>query len=258
MPTVIVVAVHSFELYFRSSAARLSAVLDLFFAEIYFLDELLSTILRRCLVLGSVAIGRLSSLRSVTVAPSTSAATTTASAPPARPAFIILSALCRFSGVLFGSAFCFAHFIFDVIVFFDVGGTLLLDDEPVGLGDARSCDLHITKIIVLVFFLEVEEVGHVKEGIALQAYIDECRLHAWKHARNSSFVDGSREGVFVSPLVVNLGKLIVFQQRDFRLVRRGRYVKFLVHLGSGPLRILRLRRHRTRKRRVRSRDSSCV
>ena len=46
------------------------------------------------------------------------------SAPPARPAFIILSALCRFSGVLFGCAFCFAHFIFDVIVFFDVGASL--------------------------------------------------------------------------------------------------------------------------------------
>ena len=55
-----------------------------------------------------------------------------------------------------------------------------------------------------VFVLRLDEIGDVKEGIALETDLDERRLHAGEHARHFAFVDGAREGVFVLALKVNL------------------------------------------------------
>ena len=44
---------------------------------------------------------------------------------------------------------------------------------------------------------------------ALQAKIDEGRLHAGKHARDFSFVNGACKGVFVLTLVVDFREFVV-------------------------------------------------
>ena len=56
-------------------------------------------------------------------------------------------------------------------------------------------------------FLFLQKVGDVQKRVALQANVDKRRLHARKHARYFAFVNGTREGVFVFALVVNLGEL---------------------------------------------------
>ena len=57
-----------------------------------------------------------------------------------------------------------------------------------------------------VFVFQFQEVGDIEKCIALQANIDECRLHAWKHAGDPAFVDRSGKGVFVFAFVVDLGE----------------------------------------------------
>ncbi len=54
-------------------------------------------------------------------------------------------------------------------------------------------------VLVVVF----EEIGNIKEGVAVQADIDKGRLHARQHAGDSSFVDAAGERVFVLALMVN-------------------------------------------------------
>ncbi len=43
-------------------------------------------------------------------------------------------------------------------------------------------------VLVVVF----EEIRNVEKGVPAEADIDECRLHAWQHARHSTFMDGTR------------------------------------------------------------------
>jgi hypothetical protein len=73
-------------------------------------------------------------------------------------------------------------------------------------------------VLVVVF----EEIGDVQEGIALQAYVDKCRLHARQHPRDSTFMDTARQRVFILPLVENFNYLIVFDHRHscFVAIRR--------------------------------------
>jgi hypothetical protein len=59
-------------------------------------------------------------------------------------------------------------------------------------------------------FLLFQKVGDVEKCVTLQPYIDECRLHTGKDARNTAFVNGTCEGVFVLALVVDFRELIVF------------------------------------------------
>ncbi len=76
---------------------------------------------------------------------------------------------------------------------------------------------------VVVVFFQLHEVGDVKECIALEADIDESRLHSGKDARDAAFVDGSSEGVFVLAFHVDFREKIIFHQAHFGFVRRGRY-----------------------------------
>ena len=46
----------------------------------------------------------------------------------------------------------------------------------------------VSVIVILKIF---ENVAHVQEGIAIQADIDECRLHTGKNAGDSAFIDAA-------------------------------------------------------------------
>jgi hypothetical protein len=70
---------------------------------------------------------------------------------------------------------------------------------------------------VLLLF---EEIGDVKEGVALETYVDECRLHSGEDSGDASLVDGAGEGVFVLALVINFCDLIVFDDGQPRFMRR--------------------------------------
>ena len=48
------------------------------------------------------------------------------------------------------------------------------------------------------------EVGDVQKGVAFQADIHKCRLHAGQHARYAPVIDGAGERVLVLALVVDL------------------------------------------------------
>src|ERR1019366_6260215 len=48
---------------------------------------------------------------------------------------------------------------------------------------------YVGQIVVVLF--QLHEVGNVEEGIALQADVDEGRLHAREHPGYAAFVDGS-------------------------------------------------------------------
>ena len=47
----------------------------------------------------------------------------------------------------------------------------------------------IRQIVVVLF--QIHEVGDVEKRITLQSDVDECRLHAGKHAGDFPFVDGA-------------------------------------------------------------------
>jgi hypothetical protein len=80
---------------------------------------------------------------------------------------------------------------------------------------------------LLAVFLFFEEVRYVKECIALQADVDECRLHSGKHASDTTFVNGSGESVFILALVVDFGELVIFENRQPRFMRRSGNANFL-------------------------------
>ena len=76
---------------------------------------------------------------------------------------------------------------------------------------------------LFVFILltrDFEEVGDIKEGIALQADVYKRGLHAGQHTGNAAFVDGPGEGIFVFPLEKHFGELIVLHQRHLGFVGR--------------------------------------
>ena len=84
-------------------------------------------------------------------------------------------------------------------------------------GSARRS---LLQLVGLFLIFELDEVGYVKERVALKPQIDKRRLHARQYACNASVVDGTREGVFVFAFVVDFRELIVFQNRKPRLMRR--------------------------------------
>ena len=62
-------------------------------------------------------------------------------------------------------------------------------------------------LVVLVVILE--KVGNVKKGVALEADVNECRLHSGQNPRDPSFVNTAGERIFLLSLVINLNYLIV-------------------------------------------------
>jgi hypothetical protein len=69
-------------------------------------------------------------------------------------------------------------------------------------------------------FLLLHKIGDVEKRIALQAQVNESRLHARKHPGDPALVNGTRESVFVLPLVINLCELIVLEDGQTRFMGR--------------------------------------
>ena len=89
-------------------------------------------------------------------------------------------------------------------------------------------------VVQILRVFQLHKVGDVKEGVALQANVDKCRLHSRKHAGYASFVNGTCQGVFIFALEVDFREQIVFDQPHFGFVRRGRHKQFFGHANSGP------------------------
>jgi hypothetical protein len=82
-----------------------------------------------------------------------------------------------------------------------------------------ACGLGYDLFIFVFFFHALDEVGDVQERVAFQADLDERRLHARKHACDFAFVNGSREGVFVLALEIDFYDAVIFDDREFGLMR---------------------------------------
>ena len=67
----------------------------------------------------------------------------------------------------------------------------------------RSCGCVRVRVPVIVVFEIFENVADVEEGIAIEADVNERRLHAGEDASDSAFVDAANEGELFFALDVN-------------------------------------------------------
>jgi hypothetical protein len=65
-------------------------------------------------------------------------------------------------------------------------------------------------LIRLFRVFKFEEVGYIKERIALQAHVHKCGLHARENSCDTAVVNGASECVLVFAFVVDFRELIVF------------------------------------------------
>ncbi len=70
-----------------------------------------------------------------------------------------------------------------------------------GAASGRRFSVRLTVIVILEVF---ENVADVQEGVAIQANIHECRLHARQNARDFSLVDAADERELFLTLNVDL------------------------------------------------------
>jgi hypothetical protein len=119
---------------------------------------------------------------------------------------------------------------------FDGGGRVSASD-----GGARRVSRGMGVIVTMIVVFEVfEDIADVEKGVAIQADVDESRLHAWENASNLAFVDAADEREHFLPLEVELDKLSFFQNRDSALVRARGYNQFFRHeyslrsIAAGP------------------------
>ncbi len=98
--------------------------------------------------------------------------------------------------------------------------------------DSAICRHNVGHILIVLF--QLHKVGNVEEGIALQANVNEGRLHARQHAGYAAFVDGPCQRVFIFAFEVDFGEKIVFHQAHLGFVGRGRDKQLLIHGHSGP------------------------
>jgi hypothetical protein len=139
------------------------------------------------------------------------------SATPATPAPALRCAIKRLGRPLNCLAAAVGRRLFGSAAFFNWfgRGNMLLPRWLV-----RICVRAIDDLLeVFLVFLLFEEIGDVKEGIAFESNVDECRLHSREDPRYAAFVDGTCQRVFVLTLEINFGKLFVFDHRDFGFVR---------------------------------------
>lgn len=72
---------------------------------------------------------------------------------------------------------------------FDGGGRIAASN-----GGERRVSRGMGVIVSMIVVFEVfENIADVQEGVAIQADVDECRLHAWEDASNLAFVDAADE-----------------------------------------------------------------
>src|SRR4051794_27228470 len=79
----------------------------------------------------------------------------------------------------------------------------------------RAIDYLLEIFLIFLFF---QKVSYVKESVTFESDIDECRLHSGKNSCDASFVDGTRQRVFVLTLKIDFGELLVFDHRHFGFV----------------------------------------
>ena len=75
----------------------------------------------------------------------------------------------------------------------------------------------------------------VEEGVALEADVDERRLHAGQHPRHPPLVDVADDAAMVAALEEDLGQPIVFEHRDAGLVRVALDEHLVGHRTSGEI-----------------------
>jgi hypothetical protein len=72
---------------------------------------------------------------------------------------------------------------------FDGGGRI-----AAGNGGERRVSRGMGVIVTMIVVFEVfEDIADVEKGVAIQADVDESRLHAWENASNLAFVDAADE-----------------------------------------------------------------
>ncbi len=82
--------------------------------------------------------------------------------------------------------------------------------------------------------LKFEEVGHIEEGVAFEAYVDKCRLHAGQNPGYAPVVNGTGQCVFVFAFVIDFRELIVFKYCQPRLMRRAGDANLFCHRTFPP------------------------
>ncbi len=118
----------------------------------------------------------------------------------------------------------------------------------------RDAFLHLEDFLLngadyrVVLFVVFEEIGNIKERVALQSDVHERGLHARKHARHPAFMDAPGEGIFFFALVEDFHQLIVFKDRYFRLMPAGSDDKFFGHANFSRWAPWRARPERIRTR----------
>jgi hypothetical protein len=127
-----------------------------------------------------------------------------------------------------GRGFVFAGFLFadGRGGGFRRGVLLRLRLTPTPAFSALLVSRKVGALKLFAIFLLFQEIGDVKEGVAFKANIDEGRLHSGKHPGYAALVDGPCQGVFVFAFVVDFGELVVFENRQPRLVRGGGNANF--------------------------------
>jgi len=109
------------------------------------------------------------------------------------------------------------------------GGVAHFLDRLIAARDRGPFDLFA---VFLVF--KFQEVCDIEERVALQPEVNECGLHAGKHARYAAVVNGASEGVLVFAFVIDFSELVVFQDREPRLMRRRGNTNLFCHLAFPP------------------------
>jgi hypothetical protein len=71
---------------------------------------------------------------------------------------------------------------------------------------------------LVVFFVVLEEIRDIEEGVPAQTDVDKRRLHPGQDAGDSPFMNGASQRIFILTLVVHLDDLVVFQHRHTRFV----------------------------------------
>ena len=91
------------------------------------------------------------------------------------------------------------------------------------LGTLQFEDLVLHAGYNFVVFLGIlEKIGDIEKGVAIETDIHKGGLHARQHSRNSTFVNASRQRVFVFSLMIDFDDLLVLHDRHTRLVTAGR------------------------------------
>ena len=85
------------------------------------------------------------------------------------------------------------------------------------VGAAGGC---LFQFVGLFLVFEFQEVRYIEEGVALEADVDKCRLHAGQDARDSAVVYGTSQRIFVFTFVINFRELIVFKNCQPGFMRR--------------------------------------